>query len=111
LKDALTGALAEMPGDGAAVIFVTDAADLPLIRAAAVDHPMVLIVLVSTVPNLDRNMLLAAIGVLAVDCAPHARIAALHVSADAEIADVVAAARFLATAASTTGQILRISPR
>ncbi|WP_353204517.1 Rossmann fold domain-containing protein [Sphingomonas sp.] len=111
MKDALTGALAAVPGDGTAVIFVGDVADLPLIRAAAVDHALVLMVLAPTVPILDRNMLLAAVGVLAVDCAPRARIAALDVRPGADVDDVVATALFLATAESTTGQIVPVTPR
>ena len=111
MKDALTGALAETPGDGTAVILVDDVADLPLIGAAAVDHALVLVVLAPTVPILDRSMLLAAVGVLAVDCAPHVRIAALDVRAGAEVDDVVAAAPFLASAESTTGQIVQVTPR
>ncbi len=111
MKDALTGALAGTPGGGTAVILVGDVADLPLIRAAAVDHALVLMLLAPTVPILDRSMLLAAVGVLAVDFAPSARIAALDVRTGAEVDDVVAAARFLATAESTTGQIVQVTPR
>lgn len=111
LTAALTEALAETPGGGAAVIFARDAVDLPLLRAAMADHALVLMVLVPTVPNLNRSMLLAALGGLAVECAPRARIAALDVCAGAAVEDVVAAGVFLATAESTTGQTVRISQR
>ncbi len=111
LDRALTAALAETPGGGAAVIFARDAADLPLLRAAMADHALVLMVLVPTVPNLDRSMLLAAVGGLAVEGATRVRIAALDVCARAEVEDVVAAGVFLATAESTTGQIVRITQR
>ena len=107
MKDALSAALAGR----AAVIFAHDAADLASLRTAATDHAMVLLVLAPTVPKLDRAMLLATIGPLAVELAPGVRIGAIELEAGANIEDVVAAAVFLATAESTTGQVLQVTPR
>ena len=107
MKDALTAALAGT----AAVVFARDAADVALLRAAADTSAMVLLVLAPIVPNLDKAMLLAAVGALAVELAPHTRIAALDLHEGADPTDVTAAAMFLAKAESTTGQILRITAR
>ena len=106
MKDVLAGAL-----DGAVrIVFAHTVSDLPLLRAAP-DRALVLLVLDPTVPNLDRAMLLAAIGPLAIEFAPAVRIGALDVAEGAEVDDVIAAARFLTSAASMTGQTLRITAR
>lgn len=68
-----------------------------------------LLLIDSSVPTLDRAMLSAAIGPLAIDRAPQARIGAIDIANGAAMADVVAAANYLASARSTTGQTLRIS--
>lgn len=70
---------------------------------------MVLLLIDSSIPVIDRAMLIAAIGPLAVERAPHGRIGAIDVAPGAEPADVVAAAHFLMAARSTTGQTLTIS--
>lgn len=57
---------------------------------------------------IDRAMLLAAIGPLAIELAPARRIGALDVADGAAAAEVAAAAGFLIEARSTTGQTLRI---
>lgn len=72
---------------------------------------MLLLVIAPDVPDLDRAMLVAAVGPLAVDLAPDLRIAAIDLAAGADDDDVAAAAVFLATAESTTGQTVRITPR
>jgi hypothetical protein len=63
----------------------------------------------SAIPALDRAMLHAAIGPLAIERAPHTRIGAVEIGGGAAQADVVAAARYLASARSTTGQILTVT--
>jgi len=69
----------------------------------------VLLLIDSPVPALDRAMLIAAIAPLAIDVAPHTRIGAIDVAAGADPDAVAAAARFLAAAGSTTGQILTVA--
>ena len=71
---------------------------------------VILLLIDPLVPALVRTMLLAAIGPLAIELAPGIRIGAIDVAAGAAPADVAAAAHFLATARSTTGQILRVAP-
>ena len=78
-------------------------------RLQASDAGIALLLIDSSVPALDRAMLSAAIGPLAIDRAPQARIGAIDIANGAATADVVAAADYLASARSTTGQILRIS--
>ena len=68
-----------------------------------------LLLIDSAVPTLDRAMLSAAIGPLAVELAPQARIGAIDIANGAAIADIVAAANYLASARSTTGQILKVT--
>ena len=68
-----------------------------------------LLLIDSSVPAMDRAMLRAAIGPLAIDRAPHARIGAIEIGDGAATADVVAAAGYLAAAQSTTGQILTVT--
>jgi hypothetical protein len=62
-----------------------------------------------SVPALERTMLSAAIGPLAIERAPGARIGAIDIADGAVAADVLAAANYLASAQSTTGQILAIT--
>lgn len=95
-----------LAGTGAALVYAADGDAVAAMRAAPGD--VVLLVIEPTVPNLDRVMALAALGPLAVERAPAVRIAALDVAESAELADVVAAAKFLQSAQSTTGQVLRI---
>ena len=68
-----------------------------------------LLLIDSSVPAIDRAMLCAAIGPLAIERAPHARIGAIEIGEGAATADVVAAAGYLATARSTTGQVLTVT--
>jgi hypothetical protein len=77
------------------------------IRAATTG--LVLLLVLPATSELQRAMLLAAIGPLAVERAPAHRICALDVKSGAAADDIVAAARFLASAASTTGQVIAIS--
>ena len=72
------------------------------------DAGFVLLVVEAPVPALDRALLLAAIGPLAVELAPHTRIGAIDIAPGAALSDIVAAAVFLAGARSTTGQVLKI---
>ncbi|QNA83460.1 hypothetical protein G4G27_05165 [Sphingomonas sp. So64.6b] len=57
---------------------------------------------------IDRAMLLAAMGPLAIELAPARRIGVLDIADGAAAAEIAAAARFLIEAGSTTGQTLRI---
>jgi len=68
-----------------------------------------LLLIDSSVPAMDRAMLSAAIGPLAIECAPQARIGAIEIGAAALTADVAAAAVYLVSARSTTGQILKVT--
>ena len=70
---------------------------------------MVLVLADADLPSLDRAMLLAAIGPLAVARAPAGRIGALDIAPSASHEAIAAAAQFLVGATSTTGQILRIA--
>lgn len=58
---------------------------------------------------LETAQALAAVGPLAIELAPTARVNAVRASADADAADVEAAARFLEGARSTTGQVIEVS--
>ena len=77
------------------------------LRTSAAETALVLID--SSVCALDRAMLSAAIGPLAIERAPLARIGAIDIANGAAIADIVAAANYLASARSTTGQILTVT--
>jgi len=70
---------------------------------------MALLLIDSSVPALDRAMLSAAIGPLAIDLAPRTRIGAIDIAGGAVTVDVVVAAGYLASARSTTGQILTVA--
>ena len=107
MKDALTTALSRKAG----LVFAREAADLQLLRAAADEQTMVLLIVGPDVSHVDKAMLLAGVGALAVALAPRVRIAALNVDEGADVVNVVKAGRFLADAVSTTGQILRITAR
>jgi membrane-bound ClpP family serine protease len=72
--------------------------------------PVILVLAAPGLDSMDRALSLAAIGTLAIRLAPDRRIGALDLADGAAIEDIVAAACFLAEAASTTGQILRIGP-
>jgi hypothetical protein len=78
-----------------------------LLRSA--DGEVVLLLIDSSIPPIDRAMLIAAIGPLAIEKAPHARIGAIDARDGAAVEDVVATARFLAAARSTTGQVLTVA--
>lgn len=93
---------------GATLVFAADGDAVAALRAASAASAMMLLVIDPTVSNLDKAMLLAAVGVLAIELAPAGRIAALDLGEGADSGDVVAAAAFLIAARSTTGQILQI---
>jgi hypothetical protein len=77
-------------------------------QVRSVGAEMILILAGPDLTGIDRAMLLAAIGPLAIELAPARRIGALDVADGAAVADVAATARFLIEAGSTTGQTLRI---
>jgi hypothetical protein len=100
-------------GDAAAVMIADagSAADAVIgkLRATrANERDSVLLLISGDVSVLDRAMLRAAIGPLAVELAPEKRLNALDIAGDAALDDVIAAARFLSAAESTTGQVLEI---
>ena len=68
-----------------------------------------LLLIDSSVSTIERAMLSAAIGPLAIERAPLARIGAMDIANGAALADVVAAANYMASARSTTGQILTVT--
>lgn len=80
-----------------------------LVRAADADSVLVLID--PALEPLDIARARASIGPLAVERAPDVRVNALLAAADADPADVEAAARFLEAARSTTGQLLEVTAR
>lgn len=71
---------------------------------------IILLLIDSGVAALDRAMLIGAIGQLAIERAPATRIGTIDIVAGAAQKDVEAAARFLVTARSTTGQVLVVTP-
>ena len=98
-------------GGRAALVFAADAGAVAAVRAAPRGSGVVLLVIEAQVAAIDRAMLIAALGPLAIELAPATRLVALDLAADAAPADVAAAAEYLAGARSTTGQMLRITPR
>lgn len=108
MREALAAALAGR----AALVFADDAgAVAAAVRAARRGAAMVLVVIDAAVAPLDRAMAIAAVGPLAAEVAPATRIAALDLDRGGAPEDAITAALFLAAAGSTTGQVLRISPR
>ncbi|MEN2785638.1 Rossmann fold domain-containing protein [Sphingomonas qilianensis] len=95
---------AALEGQGAVIV-----ARLPIAETIAAiksaDAAMALVIVGPELPAVDRAMVLAAIAPLAVARAPR-RLCALDIGHHAAEADVVAVARFLAGAKSTTGQVL-----
>ena len=101
-------------GDGVALVVADEtttlAAVIEQLRGCCAARPeAILLVVTAGVAALDRALLRAALGPLAVAFAPAVRINALDVARQADQDDVVAAARYLAGAASTTGQWLEIA--
>lgn len=86
----------------------SDVADI-IRQLQASDTGIALLLIDSSTPAMDRAMLCAAIGPLAIERAPRTRIGAIEIGEGAATADVVAAAGFLASARSTTGQILTVT--
>ena len=112
LAEAVSDSLAQASGTIAATILIPaepGRAGETVERLRASQGAMVLLLIESSIPAVDRAMLIAAIGPLAIARAPHGRIGAIEVAPGAAVEDVAEAARFLSTARSTTGQILRIT--
>ena len=85
-----------------------DVADI-IRRLRGADAGLALLLIDSSISAIDRAMLSAAIGQLAIERAPQTRIGAIEIAEGAATTDVVAAARFLVSARSTTGQILTVT--
>ena len=80
-----------------------------LVRAAGAES--VLVVVDPALDALEAALARAAIGPLAAERAPGTRVNALLPAADADPAEVEAAARFLEGALSVTGQLLEVAAR
>lgn len=109
--DAVTEALAGQ----ARVVIASDLSGIAQMQEIASDSTgsgdVVVMIVPPTVSKRDRAMLIAAIAALAVDMAPRVRVAALDLEERAAEEDLIAAARFLAGATSSTGQVLRVGAR
>jgi hypothetical protein len=80
-----------------------------LVRAA--EGESVLVLIDAGLDPLTMAQVRAGVGPLAVERAPLSRVNALVLSAEADPADVEAAALFLEVARSTTGQVLEVGAR
>lgn len=108
VEEAVRESLATAPGAVVVSAAAGQAAEVVRqIRASGADF--VLLLIDSRVPALERAMLMGAIGPLAIELAPTTRIGAIDAATGADPGDVAAAARFLAAARSTTGQILTVA--
>ena len=108
LEEAVRDSLATVSGATLVSAHAARAGEaVKLLRAA--EGEIVVLLIDSSIPPIDRAMLIAAIGHLAIEKAPQARIGAIDVVAGAAPGDVAAAARFLAGARSTTGQVLTVA--
>lgn len=112
VADAVADALSRAGLSGEATIVAAGMSAAELIhhlREAAEDGADSLIVAVQPgVEEPERTMLIAAIAPLAIAFAPATRLSLIDVGPDADEAAVIAAACFLATAASTTGQVVKV---
>ncbi len=97
------------PDEGVAIVHMTDGPASAIDRVRRAGEAFTLVVVDGAAPSVDRAMMLAAIGPLAVELGPDRRIGALDIGIDGAPADIVSAARFLAGAGSTTGQILALT--
>ena len=104
----MKAALATAVGLKAALVFAEGVDAVAAVREAPRESGMVMLVIDAAVAALDRAMLRAAVGPLAMELAPRTRLAALDLGVDADPVAVLAAAGFLVTAQSTTGQTLEI---
>ena len=75
---------------------------------ATLSGDAVILLLQPDVSAIDRAMIVAALGPLAIELAPR-RVAAVEIVASASPERIDAAMRYLATAYSTTGQCLQVS--
>lgn len=75
-------------------------------------EPVVIAVIADDLGQLDRDLMLAAIGLHAREAAPLTRICAVHVLEGAAADDIAAVALFLGQAAAVTGQVIAVgAPR
>lgn len=100
---ALAGQAAVVVAD--ATVALTDV--LASLRTVSPDDAVIVLIL-PDLSAIDRAMLLAALGPLAIELAPR-RIAAIDVVDGASCQRVLAAVHYLAAACSITGQYLRVS--
>ena len=112
LAEAVGDSLAQASGTIPATVLIAAEPGRPremVERLRQEESPMVLLLIEASISPIDRAMLIAAIGPLAIERAPLGRIGAIDVMPGAVPEDVAAAAKFLAAAHSTTGQVLTIS--
>jgi hypothetical protein len=100
---ALAGQAAVVVAD--ATVALTDV--LASLRTVSPDDAVIVLIL-PDVSAINRAMLLAALGPLAIELAPR-RIAAIDVTTGAASERVIAAGQYLASACSITGQSLRVT--
>ena len=107
LSNAVTAALA---GQAAVVVADVTVALTDVLASLRTVSPedVVIVVILADLSAIDRAMLLAALGPLAIELAPR-RIAAIDVADGASPQHILAAAHYLAAACSITGQHLRVS--
>lgn len=75
-------------------------------------EPVVIAVIADDLGQLDRDLMLAAIGLIAREAVPVTRICGVHVLAGAAVDDIAAVALFLGQAAAVTGQVIAVgAPR
>ena len=95
--------------EGVAIVQMTDGPASAIDRVRGGTEAFTLVVVDGAASSVDRAMMLAAIGPLAVELGPDRRIGALDIGIDGAPPDSVSAARFLIGAGSTTGQILAVT--
>lgn len=97
---------------GDADVLVVDATgdrDRMLGRILDSTAPFVLVIAGPDLAPIERAMILAAIGPLAIELGPDRRIGALDIAIEAGETDIVAVAKFLVAAESTTGQVVAVA--
>jgi hypothetical protein len=109
----IAGRVATALGDDAALVTVAagsaiESVLLKVHAAVSAGRQSVLVMIDPDVAGISRAMLRAAIGPLAIASAPATRVNALDIAAGASTDAVIAAAAFLATAGSTTGQVIDV---
>ncbi len=96
------------------IFVIADAADGPMQVIArlreAVLQPggAIVLIIVAEIAAIDRALMIAAIGPIAIERAPVVRVSVLDVGECADDDAVATAALFVAAATCTTGQVIRV---